>query len=81
MAVDAPSGLFIPLFLAPQYREVTGFAYIYFEEPFFSVEGKGKLAISALVFLSFFFFALVFLKGVLNSSSNVNRKALYPVSL
>lgn len=38
---------------------------------FFSGEGKGKLAISALVFL----------KGDLNSSSNVNRKALYPVGL
>lgn len=48
-----------------------GFAYIYFEEPFFSGEGKGKLAISALVFL----------KGDLNSSSNVNRKSLYPVGL
>lgn len=49
-----------------------GFAYIYFEEPFFfSGEGKGKLAISALVFL----------KGDLNSSLNVNRKALYPVGL
>lgn len=38
---------------------------------FFSGEGKGKLAISALVFL----------KGDLNSSLNVNRKALYLVGL
>lgn len=71
--LTVPSALLIPLFFAPQYRGHGICINLFWGAPpfFFSGEGKGKLAISALVFL----------KGELNSSSNVNRKALYPVGL
>lgn len=71
MAVDAPSGLSISLFLHLNTKRSWDLHTSILSSLFFSGEGKGKLAISALVFL----------KGDLNSSLNVNRKALYPVGL